>query len=109
MIDYTSLLALAYFREKKQEYTIGELMEILGLDTIQIKRLIESLLEVGYIEYYNNLLQISKKGLTRLISENQDALVLSSNDLKLKHIKPENSISVEDPFVPREFDQKIPT
>lgn len=107
MTNYTILLALAYFREKKQEYSIGELMEILGLDSVQINKLIESLLEAEYIEYYNSLLQISKKGLTRLISENQDALVLSSKNLKLNHIKPENAVPKDMPFVPKGFNQKL--
>ena len=107
MDKYVLLLALTYFRERGENYLISELMQIIGYNHNQTDDLILSMLEKGYIEYQQDLLSISGKGLAKLIAENQDEMVLCAEKIGLKYIQPENAVSYEVPYVPVNFQAKI--
>ena len=64
MDQYRILLALSYFKEKKGQYSISELMLILGFNNKQISELIEFLLNNCFLEYNDDfLLVITDKGI----------------------------------------------
>lgn len=106
MNNYSFLLALAYFKEKQQAYIISELMEMLGYNRTQVSELVSELIEKGYIVYVDNLISISGKGVTFLVSHNQAEMVLQTDEIRPSRIKPETAISLEAPYVPIEFTKK---
>ena len=56
MIDYyEEVLALSYFREKKSEYIISDLIEILGYNRDQMDELIWRLFAKEYLCYNDNM------------------------------------------------------
>lgn len=107
MDNYVVLLALTYFKEKGENYLISELMQVIGYNLTQTEDLISALLEKGYIEYQQDLLNLTGKGLAKLISKNQDEMVLCADKICLKYIQPEKAVSYEVPYVPINFQTKI--
>ena len=107
MNDYSTSLALAYFKEKREHYIIGELAEILGYNSEQIAELIEYLLNKNYIAYTNSLLTITSKGITLLISNNYDSLSIQAEDFVTPHIDSKNAMPIDAPYVPVGFTKKI--
>lgn len=107
MNEYSVSLALTYFKEKRSSYVIGELAEILGYNRKQILELVEYLLSQNYINYVNNLLTISSKGIIRLISSNCDSLSFQAESYITPHIDPKNSLPIDAPYVPVGFTKKF--
>lgn len=106
MEEYITLIALSYFKDAKGRYTINELTEKLGYTNIRIEELIFHLLSEGYIEYINNLLHITKKGLTFLISNEMEDFSFSTENINLIHINPNNVLNITEPYVPKDFAKK---
>ena len=106
MNDYRLSLALSYFRERGEEYEISEMMELLGLTRDRLSELLESLLDEKLIEYSDNLLHITKKGLTRLIAQNQGDMIINQDTIEFLYIKPDNAQSFEHPYIPLKFFRK---
>lgn len=107
MNDYSISLALAYFKEKREHYVIGELAEILGYNGEQITELIQYLLSKQYISYIDDLLAITPKGITLLISKNQDTLFIQEDDFITPHIDPNHALPIDAPYVPVGFTKKF--
>lgn len=106
MEEYVSLLALAYFKEKGREYLFSELMELLGHNRAQFSELMNTLFEKEYLTYDENMVSITGKGLTFLISRDQSDMVLHSESTMSLHIKPESSMPLDAPYVPERFTKK---
>lgn len=107
MDDYSISLALAYFKEKRERYVLGELAEILGYNSNQIAELVQNLLSQKYITYIDNLLAITPKGITLLILRNQDKLSIQEDGFIMSHIDPRNALSIDAPYVPVGFTKKF--
>ena len=107
MNNYSTSLALAYFKEKREHYIIGELAEILGYNSKQIAELVEYLLSKDYIAYINDLLTITPKGITFLISNNHDSLSIQAENFVTAHIDSKNAMPIDAPYVPVGFTKKI--
>ncbi len=106
MEEYISLLALAYFKEKGRKYLFSELMELLGFNRAQFSELMDLLIEKEYVKYEDNLISITGKGLTFLISRDQSDMVLQIENTMLLHIKPETAVPLDAPYVPHRFTKK---
>ena len=107
MNDYCISLALTYFKEKRQDYIISELSELLGYNKIQVENLLSVLIDKNYLEYNESLLlSITGKGLTYLIAHNKAEMILKTDEIKPTYINPDTAISSEDPYVPRCFFKK---
>lgn len=107
MNDYSVSLALAYFKEKREHYIVGELAEMLGYNNEQLADLIQHLLEKKYIGYINDLLSITPRGLTRLISKNQDTLLTQEEEFITPHINVRHALAIDAPYVPTNFSKKF--
>ena len=103
MTEYTTFLALAYFKEKQSSYLISEMMELLGLTQTQVDNLIGSFIQDGYIGYDDYLLKITPKGLTYLIANNCGTIEVKSKTLPLCHISAEHAKPFDEPYVPEKF------
>ena len=107
MIDfYEEVLALSYFREKKSEYIISDLIEILGYNRNQIDELIWRLFTKEYLCYNDNMLSITNKGMTFLISQNSDEMSARDDYFLMVKISPESALPIEAPYVPERFTKK---
>lgn len=106
MSDYIMMIALTYFKEMKEEYVLRDLSEILGYTHSQMDELIMGLISAGYIAYVEDLMCITRKGMTFLIANEKDNLNLFDEDFKLIHINPQNAVSIEKPYVPKDFAKK---
>lgn len=106
MNEYVFSLALSYFKEKKSNYILSELKEMLGYGNAHFEELIFKLISEEYIAYTDDLLCITSKGIKFLIANDQIDNVLESEKLLMKHIKPENALSIDTPYVPTKFEKK---
>lgn len=107
MNDYSISLALTYFKVKSERYIIGELAEILGYNGEQIADLLQYLLTKQYIAYIDDLLAITPKGITLLISKNQDTLFIQEDNFITPHIDPKQALPIDAPYVPVGFTKKF--
>lgn len=106
MNNYSISLFLSYLKEKKENYSINELMRILGYTVKQMDEFISYLLSKKYIKYVNSLLCVTPKGFTFLISKNQDEFSIQEFKPSMSNIKPETALSIYYPYVPFGFDKK---
>ena len=106
MRDYATSLALAYFREKQEKYIISELMEILGYNRYQIDGLITGLMQKEFLQYENDLLCLSTKGISYLIANDQAGISVSVEEINKPHINPQNALALDAPYVPVGFTKK---
>ena len=103
---YKEILALSYFREKESEYIISELIEILGYNRNQIDELISCLFTKEYLCYKDNMISVTSKGKTFLISQNSDEMSSSDNQFLMIKISPESALPIDAPYVPDSFTKK---
>ena len=101
------MLALSYFKEKGNRYVISELMELLGYTRNQIDDLMDELFAKDYIGYDDDMIHVSKKGMTFLIGNNYDDLNLNDQQFKMVKIDPNSAVSFDDPYVPKKFTKKF--
>ncbi len=106
MNEYIFSLALSYFKEKKSNYVLSELKEMLGYGSTAFEELIFKLIFEEYIAYKDDLLCVTSKGIQFLIANDQIDSVLESEELLMKHIKPENALPIDFPYVPSKFTKK---
>lgn len=104
--DYIVSMALTYFKERGKDYIISELMEILGYSRYQIDDLIMSLIQAEHLHYEDNLLTITAKGITHLISKNHAGFQIQVDDLPTPHINIQKAQSIDVPYVPIHFAKK---
>ena len=107
MVDYSTVLALSYFKEKGNKYVISELMEILGYTRTQIDDLMNELFAKDYIGYDDDMIHVSKKGMTFLIGNNYDDLSLNDQQFRMIKIDPNSAVSFDYPYVPEKFTKKF--
>lgn len=79
---------------------------MLGYGNAQFEELIFKLISEEYIAYKDDLLCITSKGIKFLIANDQTDSVLESEKLLMKHIKPENALPIDTPYVPTKFIKK---
>ena len=106
MSDYITSLALSYFREKREKYLIGELMEILGHNRQQIDALIVRLVQEDFLRYEDNLLCLSPKAISYLIANDQAGLSIQVEEINTPNINPPNALALDAPYVPVGFTKK---
>lgn len=106
MTDYQKVLFLTYFKNcRKVDFT--ELNSILGLCSSDFDKLIQEMLSENYISYINFKLQITDNGIRYLISRNQIECDIKNDDFILRNIFPEKALSLDEPFIPKNFMSKI--
>lgn len=62
MQEFYFSLILSYFKESKENYSILEITKILGLSLLKTENLISILIDKNYINYTDNLLQLTEAG-----------------------------------------------
>lgn len=106
MNDYVISLALAYFKEKGENYDIGEMMEMFGYTWARLSDLLDMIMERQLIAYSDNLIKITNKGLAYLIAHNQGNMNIRKDGIELLYIHPDKAQSIEKPYVPVKFLKK---
>lgn len=81
-------------------------MELLGITTTQVDKLIGMLLQEQYIDYEDSLLKITPKGMTFLIANNCGSIKTENPSNALCYISVEKAKSFDEPYVPIKFLKK---
>lgn len=105
-MEYITCLVLAYFKEKKANYSISELSELLGYDNARVEDLLYRMIANGLLHYVDNLLVVSQKGLTFLISRNYEDVNMQCEEYVMPHICPDKALTQDAPYVPKGFSKK---
>ena len=106
MNEYTTILALAYFKEHKEHYLLSELMEILGFNRRQMDGLIYDLLNKNLICYSDGMINLTDTGLTFMIANNHDDSDITDDSFNMVKIDPKTAMSIDTPYVPQNFTKK---
>lgn len=107
MNDFKNMLVLSYFFQYKRNYLLSQLQTILGLTIDQFEERISSLIELNYLEYKNNLLSITAKGVQFVLSKNIDSFPFDINHTQIKNsVKSYETLSPNDLYIPKNFMKK---
>ena len=68
MDEYIELLILSYFREYKEEYSLTDLKENLGVSFSMLDEFLGQLITEKKLIYSDNMLQLTEKGLIVLLT-----------------------------------------
>lgn len=107
MNEYIISLSLSYFKNYGNEYSISDLIGLLGFTQNQMHKLISFLKSNGYIEYTNYSINITNKGLQYLVAKNQLESSLEDFEYKFNNIDKNLAISIDTPYVPLKFMKKL--
>lgn len=107
MDNHRILLTLSYFNQTGKNYSIGELMGLLGLNSSQLDDLLINIKGKTLIAYSDGLLKITEKGLLKLISSNFEDYDFHENEYLVDNINKTKSISTDTPYIPKNFLSKI--
>lgn len=102
-MKYAEILALLYFKDVGKEYEWDELREILGYTPTQLDKLVQKLIGENYLEYDDNEMIISEKGLIFLVANNYIGLSYISDIEWEKIVRIGQPVSKDDPWIPRHF------
>lgn len=100
MSNYRDLLALEYFKNTGKNYSLQELSRILGLTVQQLDELIYKLKSQQYIAYVDYELEITNKGITKLIAND-------FYDNEEHEILTKEKMNIWDIYIPENFEKKI--
>ena len=107
MNDFKNMLILSYFFQYKRNYLLSQLQIILGLTIDQIEERISSLIELNYLEYKNNLLSITAKGVQIVLSKSIDSFPFDINHTQIKNsVNLYEVLSLDAPYIPKNFMEK---
>ena len=98
--EYFELLVLAYFRQYKNEYSISDISNNIGISEIFASDLILDLVNKGELKYNDDLLRITVKGRNRLCNSSLESY---SFDADLGSIFLNKRWDKNKVYVPHEF------
>lgn len=105
MNDFKNMLILSYFFQYKNDYLLSKLQVILGLTTLQLENRILELIDCKMLEYNNNLLSITTKGIQKVVSNNFDSFPFEINN-ELISLDVGKAIKIDDIYIPNNFLKK---
>ena len=105
MTEYRILLALQYFKEYRESYSISSLMQKLGLTLKQVDSLIDQMIDKKLLKYEDYLLIITEKGRRIIIANNMQYYKIDNNHQNNK-IFIDKALSLDSPYVPNRFSKK---
>ena len=105
MLNYKNKLILAYFNNVGDSYSYRELIELFGLTTIQLEKILEDLIEREYLIIKEGYILTSKakkileeeKGITSNIFENDMGEEIFTN----------RPLDFSEVYIPKNFDKKL--
>lgn len=105
MCDYKELIILSYFYQKNRRYVLSDLRILLGFTMSQLEEKIFSLIERGFIEYKENLIEIKEKGIETIVINKIEAFPFEFNedDNVYNTIDFLEKLSVYDVYIPKKF------
>lgn len=103
MVNYTSLIALSYFKQYGEKYMLSELIEILGMTSNKFDILLQELFDKKLIEYHNNLIRITDSGRVKLVANNMYHYNNNDQDYFVLYAKKDRVWPIDRPYIPRIF------
>ena len=104
--NYQELLALSYFKQVGGEYSLINLMALLGLNHDQLDELLEKLNNKKLLVYSNFLLSITEEGLLNLIYNDIDYTFFEDEYL-LEQSEKVEALPIDSPYLPKNFLKKV--
>ena len=108
MLDYKNLLILSYFYQNNSNYSLEKLQNLLGSTLDQLEQRLYQLIGDKYLEYEDNLLCITEKGLSIVLKNNMGAFPFELSDVTPIRNK-RDRLDLEDVYIPYNFLVKIHT
>ena len=105
MDDFLSGIILAYFKNRKYEYSFTALAESLGIPIPKIDDTIDRLLQEELLVYdESHLLSLSEKGRLKILNQKADSISFSRDAQFLyRKIDPDTAIPIDQIYVPSNF------
>ena len=107
MNEYVTLIALSYFNQYKEHYVLSDLVQILGMTSKKFDELIDELFNKQYIEYKNNLIEITERGTSQLVASNMFYYDDKNQEFMTLHANKDVALPVDQPYIPQKFFTKI--
>ena len=105
MDEYRELLILQYFLEKKEQYSINEIVNKLGIGYTKILKLIENLIKKNLLIYNNYLLELTDLGRQNIVKN--DIYIIYKDNIVNTNINISNKFNIDDIYIPKRFSKKI--
>ena len=105
MDEYRTLLILQYFLEKKENYSLDEIVNKLGIGYTNLLKLIENLIEKNLLIYSNYLLELTDLGRQNI--EKNDIYRIYKDNIVNTNINISNKLNIDDIYIPKRFSKKI--
>ncbi|MBQ8617345.1 MAG: winged helix-turn-helix domain-containing protein [Clostridia bacterium] len=108
MDEFVYELILAYFKDKKDEYSFRELASDLGLSVSSVTKYIQDLISYGDLEYVNSMLCISLQGRVRIQNKPVDYFTFNyeTAELEVDNIAPRKQWPLDKVYFPIGFMEK---
>lgn len=105
MNDFLSGLILAYFKNRKHEYSFAALAESLGIPVSRIDDTIDCLLREEMLVYdESHMLSLSAKGRLKILNQKADNISFSESPrFQYRKIDPDTAIPIDQIYVPLNF------
>jgi len=100
MLKYQELLILSYFKSHYKRYEFNELLRIMGMTYVKLKKTIDELLDKQYLVCYEGHIVISKQGEKLLQKSRLDKFYLDAR----KQTKIQNRLDIDKPYIPIGFE-----
>lgn len=112
MIDYKYLIILSYFYQNNSgEYSFSRIQNYVGLTFRQLEDILFHLIDDKFLEYKENLLFITSKGVIKVLSNNMDSfpfeLDIEYESINEASISKDDKLDIEDIYIPKRFNEKI--
>lgn len=109
MDEFVQELILAYFKERKEQYSFQELAMFFGISQNAATEYIQSLISLGELEYSDSLLRLTLKGRTRIQNSsvdyfrfNQEEVSNINSDVNVQEAWPIDRV-----YIPKSFSRKV--
>lgn len=105
MDEYVELLVLSYFQNHPDEYSLGELRNIIGISFAQLDDIIDCMISEGKLLYRNENLELSFEGRMMLLNSSMEEYEYFSEVDINKYLLKE-CWSIDKPFYVSKFSKK---
>lgn len=97
---YQEILILAYFKSHYKKYEFSEIVQIMGMTYLEMRKTIEHLFTLKYLSCIDNHVIIAKKGEEILEENNMDNFFLNKENKAIDRKK----LNIEEPYIPINFE-----
>lgn len=108
MDEFVQELILAYFKERKEQYSFQELAICLGISQNATTEHIQALITSGELEYKDSLLRLTLAGRTRIQNSAMDYFRFTQEEKSnlISDVNISEAWPIERVYIPKSFSRK---